>query len=459
MKGDFSTPTTFDPEKDFFRVLTQYGSVQTDGDWNEQAANLLHYMQTLAVDLIGPYAGPVGAYGFAVTPNGENDNFDVGKGRYYVGGLLCENTVDDVTYLNQPYLPDPEPLQAKSYVIYLDVWERHLNHLEGISAREKALNRAGIATRSNVVWQVKAQALDSPLAGKEAVMPALKNRLALSDVGLRVRINPDLIGHAGYPKNRLYRVEIHCGGDRPTFKWSRESDAVVFPAIGVEPDAAGRFITVQLGHLGYDHTPGLMVDDWVEFVDDESVLKNNPDRLYQVASVDIAGQKVRLKGDAAVVFERHNIRFLRRWDQQGATLELGVLIKWNEWMALENGLEICFESDNKPSIRSGDYWLIPVHNAYGEPDWPKEMDRTGLVVIDNDTGRAMPALVPPDGIVHYYAPLSIVNMTAAGINRLSDCRSSFSPKSSNYRYSYGRLGIGVDLIYPDIKASDIETAV
>jgi hypothetical protein len=57
MKGDF-TRNTFDPRKHFTRVLMQQGRVQLDADWNEQAAILLYYLQSLAADLIGPHAGP-----------------------------------------------------------------------------------------------------------------------------------------------------------------------------------------------------------------------------------------------------------------------------------------------------------------------------------------------------------------------------------------------------------------
>ena len=57
MKGDF-TRNTFDPLKHFTRVLMQQGRVQLDADWNEQAAILLHCLQTLAADLIGPHGGP-----------------------------------------------------------------------------------------------------------------------------------------------------------------------------------------------------------------------------------------------------------------------------------------------------------------------------------------------------------------------------------------------------------------
>ncbi|MFX8500613.1 DUF6519 domain-containing protein, partial [Acinetobacter baumannii] len=52
MKGDF-TRITFDPANHFSRVLLQQGRVTLDADANEQASILLHYLQTLARDLIG----------------------------------------------------------------------------------------------------------------------------------------------------------------------------------------------------------------------------------------------------------------------------------------------------------------------------------------------------------------------------------------------------------------------
>src|SRR5215210_699583 len=101
MNGDFSRDT-FDPAKHFLRVFMQQGRVLLDADWNEQSAILLHYVQTLAADLIGPYGGPALDCGFAIlTPNDLASpsvklknlpgNFFIGAGRYYVDGILCEN--------------------------------------------------------------------------------------------------------------------------------------------------------------------------------------------------------------------------------------------------------------------------------------------------------------------------------------------------------------------------------
>src|SRR6185437_14504975 len=83
MKGDF-TRDTFDAAKHYSRVLMQQGRVTLDADANEQTAILLHYMRTLAADLIGPYAAPVAAAGFGLTYDANAGDLIIGAGRYYV---------------------------------------------------------------------------------------------------------------------------------------------------------------------------------------------------------------------------------------------------------------------------------------------------------------------------------------------------------------------------------------
>jgi hypothetical protein len=90
MKADL-TRDTFDPLKYFTRVLMQQGRVQVDADWNEQVSMLLHYVRTLAADLIGEAGGPEHNCGFILSINSEfASDFRIGPGRYYVDGLLCE---------------------------------------------------------------------------------------------------------------------------------------------------------------------------------------------------------------------------------------------------------------------------------------------------------------------------------------------------------------------------------
>lgn len=169
MKGDFSR-ITFKPDNHYSRVLYQQGRVTLDADPNEQSAILLHYLRTLARDLIGPYAGPVDGSGFELVPSADNTALMISAGRYYVDGILCESDGHD--YAHQPdwtpQPPDPkgqsgdpvllqlrQPEEDTLLFLYLDVWERHVTWIEDDGIREVALNGPDTCTRAKVVWQVK----------------------------------------------------------------------------------------------------------------------------------------------------------------------------------------------------------------------------------------------------------------------------------------------------------------
>jgi len=112
MKADL-TRDTFHPLKHFARVLTQQGRVQLDADMNEQAAILLHYVQTLAADLIGPAGGPQSNLGFAVTAAPNPDDFKIGFGNYYVNGLLCQADFTPIAIF--PTVTNPAVFQAMNW--------------------------------------------------------------------------------------------------------------------------------------------------------------------------------------------------------------------------------------------------------------------------------------------------------------------------------------------------------
>jgi hypothetical protein len=102
MKGDFSRDS-FDPGRHFTRVLLQQGRVLTDADFNEQAAIQQHFLRTFVVDLVG-WRWRVGE-GFAIG-GGTAEDFTIGAGRFYLGGMACENA-DACRYRTQP--ADAEP--------------------------------------------------------------------------------------------------------------------------------------------------------------------------------------------------------------------------------------------------------------------------------------------------------------------------------------------------------------
>src|SRR5262245_53375726 len=140
MKADF-TRDTFDATNHYLRVLMQQGRVQLDADWNEQASILLHYLQRLAEDLIGPHC--VSGNGFKIAPRaGVPRDFLILLGHYYVDGRLCENVLKQGQvrpYTEQPdypLSPEAELKNGTKYLVYLDVWERLVTWIEDLSIRE-----------------------------------------------------------------------------------------------------------------------------------------------------------------------------------------------------------------------------------------------------------------------------------------------------------------------------------
>jgi hypothetical protein len=365
-KGDF-TRDTFDPFKHFSRVLMQQGRVQLDADWNEQTDILLRYLRTLAMDVIGPFGGPITGSGFQILSPGSGD-FKISPGHYYVDGILIEiPEVDEqgqpitVTYKHQPYNPMPDALPTDaSLLIYVDVWELQISFIQDDGIREVALGVSGpdTATRALVVWQVKTlNAADFPIIkdirdpknknkkiqNLETLTKQLRDKLIPANRGLlrarakvdaedatQVCITPPDARYRG-AENQLYRVEIHNGGSvgsatGSTFKWSREDGSVVFPIDNIE----GKLIT--LANLGRDEHLRLQKDDWVEVVDDDYVLQvfgdpNHPDAqphpLLRVVDVDPINMTVTLNDTPTIQihFDPDNQTqpikhpFLCRWDQ------------------------------------------------------------------------------------------------------------------------------------------------
>lgn len=429
MKGDFSR-NTFDVTKHFSRVLQQQGRVQLDADWNEQTSILLHYLQTLAADLIGEHGGPRQALGFALAGTTDKDHdFALGRGRYYVNGRLCENENRALTYTSQPDYPQPPELKnGSTYLVYLDVWERLITAVQDDHIREVALGGPDTTSRAKVVWQVKTESVRKGTKCatvkwdelQQSWQPLNRGQLkADAKKGSTDDTDPCLIApDARYrgPENQLYRVEIHAGGqvdnDKPTFKWSRENGSVVFPIRML----SGSVVTVE--HLGRDGRFSLQPGDWVEIVDDDITNRGEANRLQKVKSIDRVEFKVTLEDDPAFAYDEdaRNHPILRRWEGYDAVTE-----STDAWLPLEDGIRIQFQPALKGEAphqyRTGDYWLIPARTATGDIEWPEGAD---------SDGEMKPMAQRPQGD-HVYAPLGIIQVANGTVTLGEDCRHSFTP--------------------------------
>jgi hypothetical protein len=454
MKGDFSR-STFDPHKHYTSVRMQQGRVQLDADWNEQADILLHLIVTQLQDLLGPGGTTVTKPGFAITlvepaeepvdqgqaglpdedeagqwqeptqPARSLPDFWIGAGRYYVDGVLCENEAP-VLFSRQPDYPDAasrlgEPGDHDHFLVYLDIWGRHITAVQDPAMREIALGGPDTTTRVKTVWQVKLW----PLSGDPADDQGWRERGGLrsladweafvnkaADKGrLRAKWEKD---KGAFLENYLYRVEIHTvADDQVTFKWSRENGSVVFPitAVDTSPAQEDSEGTLRVTVEDLDRDPYQLQEGfWVELVDDVTVLKGCSLPLGVVKELDRQYGKVSIQADeksikriVAEIGERElQHPLLRRWEDgaKPITPEADTTaVQGETWLDLENGIQVAFSDTG--SYQVGDYWLIPARTRSEDGiEWPQK--------------DGQPLAQAPHGIAHHYAPLALLQFQEGG---------------------------------------------
>jgi hypothetical protein len=463
MKGDF-TRNTFDPAKHYQQVLMQQGRAQLDADWNEQAAIAARRDATTARDLIGGCGGPAddAAFGVvtavaqlpagpqtdwfnqlttaeqqAITAALAGPDFLLTAGRYYVDGLQCE-LEHPVLFSAQPDRLASDPLTAgQTYLLYLDVWRRHLTALEDGAIREPALGGPDTGTRVKTVWQVRAAAYQpadstnpcaigaADFASLIGADPGTARLTADTD---QARTSPDpceVPESAGYKglENQLYRVEIHQGSraangtaQKATWKWSRENGSVLAPLTRIAGD------TLTLTSLGPDDHLGFRKDDWVEILDDACELEDRPGQLRKV--IDFSPEQRTLQLQSAVTALATGAQFpndvdpsrhpkVRRWEGTDDVVA-------NKWLPLESGVQVRFDNAGA-DYRTGQYWQIPARAATatavaGDIEWPCDLD------TDGSPDPRKPQSLPPRGIEHHYCRLGVIAVAAGGVTAQADCR-------------------------------------
>ncbi|MBN1428151.1 MAG: right-handed parallel beta-helix repeat-containing protein [Anaerolineae bacterium] len=452
MKGDFSR-STFDPRKHYRGVRMQQGRVQLDADWNENLDILLHRIETEARDVIGECGVPVhdGAFeviieeamisGDAVPatelrgrkrrqqPPLREGDFYLSRGRAYVDGILVEND-HTVPFSRQPFvLHETENLISEPgiYLLYLDVWERHITELEDPDIREKALGGPDTTTRTQVIWQAvlsHIEEADEQITCKDNLRPWPDPSNGTLIPRLRPEETPEdpcVIGpRAGYRclENQLYRVEIHRGSNNkygPTFKWSRDNGSVVVPITEFSVDDDSHRIRVF--RLGRDSVLELHENDWVEIQDDAHELAGNPGILALIEKID-PGNILTLS-ESVTGYHLYEHPKVRRWDSS-KQLDVAIPRANDGFIPLEGGIEIKFSGG---TFHTGDYWLIPartVPGQYGDIEWP----------VDSVTNSPLPLL--PFGIAHHYCMLAILSAQVDdngnfAVMLVEDCRKKFPP--------------------------------
>jgi photosystem II stability/assembly factor-like uncharacterized protein len=351
-------------------------------------------------------------------------SLSLGPGRFYVKGVLCEAEAR-ASFYNQPDRAVTDRLDPGQHLVYVDVWQRHISHLEDPGIREVALGGPDTTTRGKTVWQLRTlPLLDASPPGWTCLsdIPGWDELTAHPASRLRARAEPEQaaaslceLGTAGgfrRVENQLYRVEVHDGGASRTFKWSRENGSVAF-AIADIVESGGQ-TTVTVASRGLDDNLDLVLNGWVEVIDDDAALENGVGLLRQFVAAGNDPLEIVLAGIVGPTGSRPSRHpLIRRWDHRPSGTASALPIVEGAWIPLEDGVEVWFEPGG--TYRPGDYWLIPARTVTADVEWPRDE-------------HGAPIARPPAGVVHGYCRVAIVEVGADGaIEILSDCRNLFPP--------------------------------
>lgn len=412
MKGDFSR-NSFKKEKHYIKVNMQQGRVSLDSDWNEQN-EIFHYIQRKIVkDIVGQHAAPINNAGFKITPI--KNEYTIGAGHYYVDGILCENK-SKVSATNQPNMPmkrrykiPARPSRSGKYLVYLDIWERHIIGLDDPNILEPALGGIDTATRTKIIWQVKVRAIHSK-------KPETKECSTFKAPEMLSSGRMKALGSYSGLENYLYRVEIHDAGrtgkkKKPTFKWSRKNGSIAAKISKISDQS----IILEQNHVNIRGK--FVASDWVEVTDDLHELNQLPGTFVKIIDYDYPVIKFNAQNEIGEpVTEEHyqskHNPIIRKWGSS----PINIVLPHNEedYIHLENGIKIQF---SKGSYRTGDYWLIPCRI------------NTGLM-WEETNGKS--SFMEANGVEHHYCPLAIINKQRNRIKLVSDCRRFFHSLSDHY---------------------------
>lgn len=345
-----------------------------------------------------------------------------------------------VTYLTQPDYYPTTPTPGR-YLLYLDVWQRHITCLEDPEILENALGGPDTTTRTKTIWQAKLEGCDSGencdsfgpcWVPKEAVSTGMLAAQAKQSLG---DVKPcELPAQGGYRslENQLYRVEFHQYENKvPYFKWGRDNGSLVAKWVGTASCNGVHKVTVS--DAGRDGILGFAKGQWVEITNDNQELLGKPGIIALMA--DVIGQDLIINDDKKIHYPDNissldNISFskVRRWDGFDIVrlpAEDTPSTTKDGWILLgDEGVEIKF--DITGTYQTGDYWLIPARAA------PRDTESDGVIWPKDDL-TGLPLFEYRHGIEHHYCPLAICVLKdpakdkGSGWDRPKNCAPTFLP--------------------------------
>ncbi len=282
----------FKAHKRYSGVYQQMGRMLTDSDWNELVEIARHRVNEALLDVIGSGTPrDRGVLKVLENPDG-SVSYGVKWGYLYADGIIAQLRPDPDAPLPDPHddafeyerqadFPFPPSLPSGDHILYVDVWERAVTHLEDDQLRDPGLRGADTCTRSQTMAQVKwcptaidpENPLQNPPKGTIRLTAQLRGAGTEPDPCDPCAQELDLHEKVG---NYLFRVEVHRvhydGDGLPVdlvIKWSSENGAEQYP-IGLEPPG---FISSNFAyeffsgkpekfasekHLGRHHAPAFV---------------------------------------------------------------------------------------------------------------------------------------------------------------------------------------------------------
>lgn len=414
MKGDF-TRDTFRPEKGYSSVRMQQGRVQLDADWNEQVDIQEHLHRIALRDIIGGCCVPDSEPDSFRVAAGD-DGLTIAPGRIYVRGILCQSQQEQTLAL---------PDENGAYVVYLEVWERHLTAIEDPDTREIALGGPDTATRTQTICRPRLAPVEAGTTCASQWSPeGSTSGLLTASTAPEAETTPCAVpARAGYTRlePQLYRVEVQRSGDTasgqpPTFKWSRDNGSIVTEWLETDGDE------LVVADLGRDDVLGFHDNRWIELGHDALDLDGAAGPLVEIIeqTPDENGRfRLRIDAHGQAIPDVENVSHpkIRRWDQDdGSNAATGDIdIVPNTAMDLEGGIQVTFSSG---FYRSGDYWLIPARTFVG--------DFIGDILWERDAAN-VPLALPPHGVERHVCRLAVIQVDDQELDgEPEDCRHTFT---------------------------------
>ena len=393
MTGDY-TKVPLRREERWTGARMQQGRVLLEHDWNLNVDAAARATRQAARDAIG-WAGVVaGSSAFQVGFSGSN--LTLGAGRMWVDGLAAFAPAG-FTYASQELIA---ALPATGVaLVYLDVWEEHVQPAEDPGELiDSALGVIDTTGRTRVGYRVRVApttaATCSAAWAALTAHPESTGKLTITRTGTPPASDP--CSPPGDPlaqvADGLFRVELIDAGTQATarFAWSFEDGGHAVQAVSF----AGATVQLAPANLSFAE------DDLVEV----SWLVRRADRgdhgaLYTVMNVTPGAGGDSLLLDRPITAPAGASGLcVRRWDGQAVGAAAARSAIWHG-----NDLGIRFTA-GAGNYFPGDWWGARLRSESGDG-------------IEHRTSA------DPDGILHSFAPLALVDLTAKTV--LSDCRPKF----------------------------------